>query len=225
MNSNGSEKPNEYNPEMHSKELPRNHDNLAIDTGVQSASRPSLKRSIIVGAIGFSITSMAVFGSVAFAQRWFYDRLGVTGAFLAWLALFILLGGRLLSPLAAGALSLLRFYALFGSAFLAYGISWIAAYFTLKNAAGEWLGSLVGSVLMAVVFAAGLNALRSAPILSTVLFVANSIGYFLGSVIYYSLGKPIGLLLWGGFYGVSLGAGLGAAFSLAQSKQTKVTRD
>lgn len=178
----------------------------------------SLKRSIVTGGIGFSIVSLCVFATVTFAQRWMYDHLTVTGAYIAWIALFILLGGRALFSLVTG-IRVLRFYAMFGAAFFAYGITWMAAYFTLKNAAGEWLGSLAGSVAMALVFAAGFGVLRSAPLLSALLFVANSIAYFLGSVFYYSIGRPEGLLLWGAFYGFCLGAGLGAVLFIAQSQR------
>jgi len=181
----------------------------------------SLKRSVVAGGIGFSIVSLCVFATVAFAQRWMYDRLSVTGAYIAWIALFILLGGRALIPLVVGHRRLLRFYAMFGAAFLMYGLSWMAAYFTFKNAAGEWLGSVAGSVSMALVFAAGFRALRSAPLFSALLFVAHSIGYFLGSAFYYSLGRPAGLLLWGAFYGFCLGAGLGAIFHIAQTHHAK----
>jgi hypothetical protein len=157
----------------------------------------SLKRSILTGGIGFSVVSLCVFATVTLAQRWMYDHLGVTGAYIAWMTLFILLGGRALISLVFGTRRLLRFYALFGAAFFMYGVSWMAAYFTFKNALGEWLGSFAGSVTMALVFAAGFRALRSAPLLSALLFVANSIGYFLGSIFYYSFGRPAGLLLWG----------------------------
>ncbi len=178
----------------------------------------SLKRSIVTGGIGFCLVSLCVFGTVAFAQRWMYDRLGVTGAYLACMTLFILLGGMALIPL-VGTRRLLRFYVMFAAAFFSYGISWMAAYFTFKNAVGEWLGSFAGSVSMALVFAAGFGVLRSAPLLSALLFVANSIAYFLGSVFYYSFGKPAGLLLWGAFYGFCLGAGLGAVLYTAQSQR------
>lgn len=183
----------------------------------------SLKRSILTGGIGFSIVSLCVFATVAFAQRWMYDSLGVTGAYIAWLTLFILLGGRVLFPLVVGTRRLLRFYTMFGAAFFMYGIGWMAAYFTLKNAAGQWLGSLAGSVLMALVFAAAFKVLRSAPLLFALLFVANSIGYFLGSFFYYSFGRPAGLLLWGAFYGFCLGAGLGATLFIAQSQRERIT--
>ncbi|HJQ71285.1 MAG TPA: hypothetical protein VKA70_20070 [Blastocatellia bacterium] len=178
----------------------------------------SLRRSVVTGAIGFSIVSLCVFATVALAQRWMYDRLGVTGAYIAWLTLFILLGGRALLPVVAGARRL-SFYATFGVAFLAYGISWIAAYFSSTDMAGQWLGSLAGSIAMALVFSAAFSAIRSAPLFSLLLFATNSVGYFLGSVFYYTLGRPAGLLLWGAFYGLCLGAGLGAVLHVAQSRQ------
>ena len=179
----------------------------------------SLKRSIVTGGIGFCVVSLCVFATVAFAQRWMYDRLSVTGAYIAWMTLFILLGGSALFPLAVSKRRLLRFYAIFGAAFFMYGISWMAAYFTFNRGAGEWLGSFAGSVSMALIFAAGFRVLRSAPLLAALLFVANSIGYFLGSVFYYSFGRPAGLLLWGAFYGFCLGAGLGAVLYLAQAQR------
>jgi hypothetical protein len=179
----------------------------------------SLKRFIVTGGIGFCLVSLFVFGTVAFAQRWMYDRLGVTGAYIVWITLFILLGGRALVSLVTGTRRPVKFYAIFAAAFFAYGISWMVAYFTFKNAVGEWLGSLAASVAMALVFAAGFGVLRSTPLLSVVLFVAHSIAYFVGSLFYYPIGKPVGLLLWGAFYGFCLGAGLGTVLYIAQSQR------
>jgi len=71
---------------------------------------------------------------------------------------------------------------------------------------------------MALVLAAGFGALHSAPILSLILFIGNSVGYFLGSFFFYSLSEHAGLLIWGVLYGACVGAGLGAALYLAQSK-------
>jgi hypothetical protein len=148
-----------------------------------------------------------------------FGRLGQTGAYLVWIALFILLGGRALSGLVAGQLSLMRFYALFSAAFFAYGAGWMASYFTLKGLAGQWLGAVSGPVAMAVVFAAGFRALRSAPIFSALLFVAHSIGFFLGSFFYYTWGRPAGLMIWGAFYGACLGAGIGGVIYLARYRR------
>ena len=195
-------------------------DHSATESG-DARTAPSLKRSVITGAIGFCLVSLCIFATVAFAQMWMYKHLSVYGAYMVWIVLFILLGGKALSPLVIGPLRSWRFYALFGVAFFVYGISWMEAYFTFPNAAGEWIGSLAGSVSMALVFAAGFKSLRYTLILSAVLFVTNSIGYFGGLLFYSPLGEIKGLLVWGAFYGLCLGAGLGAVIYIAQSQRAR----
>jgi hypothetical protein len=162
--------------------------------------------------------SLCVFATVAFAERWMYTHLGLLGAYLAWTALFILLGGAAIGSLAVGRWRLPRFYLLFGAAFFAYAVGWVGAYFFLRGAAGEWVGSLAGSLLMGIVLAVGFGAARSTLKLSAALFVANSVGYFIGSALYERLGGEAGMLLWGGVYGLCLGAGLGAVIHLAQAR-------
>lgn len=180
---------------------------------------PPLRRSAVIGALGFCVASLCVFATVAFAERWMYARLGLYGAYLAWTLLFILLGGGALGTLAAGRWRLPRFYLLFGLAFFAYAVGWVGAYFTLGGAAGEWVGSLAGSLLMGCVFAFGFGVPRAAPNLAAVLFVANSVGYFVGSALNNFVGGRAGMLLWGAAYGLALGAGLGAALHLAQRRR------
>ena len=179
----------------------------------------SLARSLLTGALGFGLVSLCVFATVAFAERWMYARLGLAGAYLAWTALFILLGGGALGVLARGRWRLPKFYLLFGAAFMAYAVGWVGAYFLLRGAAGEWVGSLAGSLLMGAVFAVGFGAARKALNLAGVLFVANSAGYFLGSALNDAVGGRAGMLLWGVAYGLGLGAGLGAALHLAQARR------
>ena len=181
----------------------------------------SLKRFIVTGGIGFSIASLCVFATVAIAQDWMYRHLGVTAAYIVWIVLFIVLGGRALSSLVVDTRRRSRFYLMFGAAFFAYGISWMAAYFTFRNAVGEWLGSFVGSVCLALVFAAWFGVLRSAPLFGALLFVANSIAYFAGALLFYSFSHDVGLLVWGPFYGFCLGAGLGTVLYLAQPQHTR----
>ena len=71
---------------------------------------------------------------------------------------------------------------------------------------------------MAIVFAAGFEALRSIPKLTLILFVCNSSGYFLGSALNDAVRGPSGMLLWGVAYGLFLGAGIGAVLHYAQVK-------
>lgn len=198
---------------------PESSDGREAREGVAVDAPPSLRRSLLTGALGFCLASLCVFATVAFAERWMYARLGLYGAYIAWTALFILLGGGALGTLAVGRWRLPRFYALFGLAFFAYAAGWVGAYFTLRGAAGEWVGSLAGCVLMGCVFALGFGAPRSTPKLSAVLFLAHITGYFLGSALNDALGGRAGMLLWGAVYGLALGAGLGAALHLAQARR------
>ena len=185
----------------------------------QSRALPTLSRSVAVGALGFGLTSLCVFATVAFGERWMYEQLGLSGAYLVWTALFILLGGAALGSLVMGRWRLPKFYLLYGFAFFAYAVGWIGAYFTLRGSAGEWVGSVAGSVLMALVFALGFGAMRLIPTLSVILFVANSLGYFAGSALNDYFGGKVGMLLWGIAYGVLLGAGIGAVLYLSQVRK------
>ena len=180
----------------------------------------SLRRSLLWGSLGFGLVSLCVFATVAFAERWMYTRLGLSGAYLAWTLLFILPGGAVFNALVVGERRGIKFQLLFGAAFFAYAVGWVLAYFMLSGgAAGEWVGSLAGSVLMGLVFAAGFGVLRTAPVLCVILFVANSAGYFLGSALNDSIGGRAGMLLWGAAYGLCLGAGLGAVLHVAQTRR------
>lgn len=180
---------------------------------------PSLAKSIATGAIGFCLVSLCVFATVAFAERWMLRNLGMPGSYLAWTVLFILLSGVVFGQLVVGRWRLPKFYLLFGLAFFAYAAAWMIAYFTLRGATGELVGSIAGSVLMAIVFAAALGSLNSTLKLSAILFVSNSLGYFLGAALFYSLSEPIGMLLFGVVYGVLFGAGIGAALQIAQQER------
>ena len=89
----------------------------------------SLTRSIATGAIGFCLVSLCVFATVAFAERWMYQNLGLLGAYLAWTVLFIVLSGAVFGSLVVGRWRLPRFYLLWALAFFAYAAAWMVAYF------------------------------------------------------------------------------------------------
>jgi cyanate permease len=110
---------------------------------------------------------------------------------------------------------------LFALAFFAYAAAWMVAYFILRGHAGEFIGSLAGSILMAAVFSLGFGSLRSTLKLSALLFVTNAVGYFLGSALNYSFNSRVGMLLWGLVYGLFFGAGIGAALHLLQRQRKR----
>jgi len=182
----------------------------------RTAAVPSLSRSIVTGAIGFCLVSLCVFATVAFGERWLYRNLGVLGSYLVWTVLFVVLSGALFGSLVRGHWRLPRFYLLWTIAFFAYAATWTIAYFMLRRTTGEIIGALLGSILMAVVLAAGFRALGSLVKLSAVLFVSNALGYFLGAAIFTSLLNETGMLLFGVVYGLFFGAGIGAALHFAQ---------
>src|SRR5262245_10146601 len=157
----------------------------------ENAASPT--RSIGTGAIGFCLVSLFVFGTVAFAETWMYKSLGLTGSYLAWTILFILLVGMVLRTLIVNPIQRKRFYFTFGLAFLAYAIGWVVSYFALKGSLGEWIGSLAGSFLMALVLAVRFGVTRQLLVWFAILFVANSLGYFLGSEINGVVGGRLGM--------------------------------
>src|SRR5262245_12937936 len=99
----------------------------------QSNAFPSLAKSLVVGALGFGVVSLCVFATVAFGERWMYRNLGLTGAYLAWTVLFIVLGGGALGSLVVKRWRLPKFYLLYGLAFFLYAVGWVSAYFTLRG--------------------------------------------------------------------------------------------
>src|ERR1041384_8462969 len=111
----------------------------------------TLTGAAIRGGLGFGLMSLIVFASVAFGERWMYRTLGVLGAYVVWTVAFILLGGVVFGSMVQGSRwRLPRFYLLWALAFFAYAAGWVAAYFSVGGAAGEWLGSLGWSTLVGV---------------------------------------------------------------------------
>jgi hypothetical protein len=183
----------------------------------ESKPVPSLSKSIVTGAIGFGLVSLCVFATVAFAERWMFLNLGSSGSYIAWIVLFILLSGAVFGSLiVVDRWRLPKFYLLWAVAFFAYAAIWMIAYFSIGRTKGEAIGSLVGSIFMAMVLAAGFRSLSSTVKLSALLFVSNFLGYFLGAALFDSLSEPTGMLLFGIVYGLLFGAGIGAALQIVQ---------
>ena len=84
---------------------------------------------------------------------------------------------------------------------------------------GGAVGLLAGTAVMGWMLTTAFGARGALLKVVAVLFVLNSLGYFLGGVIEGALIRqnPLAaMLLWGVSYGAGFGAGLGLAFHLCQ---------
>lgn len=191
-----------------------------------------LAAALVRGALGLAGVSVLAYSVWAFGGRWFHQHGGEPALYLAIALVFLGLSGPVLHPLVAGPGRLRRFYQAFLPAFLAYALVWCAAWFALRSSAGEWLGSLGGTLVFALLASRSLGHLPGARRSAPMLFLTHSAGYFAGGLwLGWLAGRggreafpgvdPAGLGLvaklgWGLFHGLGFGAGLGAVFHFAQ---------
>lgn len=192
-------------------------------------SVPNCSRAVWIGAAGFTAVSLAGFAVWALAGSWFYRHAGEAGLYLASAFVFLALAGLFLHPLIRGERRVVRLYRAFVPAFFGYALVWSVCWFLFKFGWGEWLGSLAGCAVFAAILR---NRLGSAAPLGKpllILFLAHSAGYFLGSAVYMSKVTPrlwgglskregamVARMLWGLFYGLGFGAGIGFMFDAFQ---------
>lgn len=187
------------------------------------------------GIVGFTILSVAGFAPWAVFGRWFYQNIGEGGLYAVCALVFIGLSGPLLHKLILGPGSLSRFYKLFALTFAANSVLWIAGWMAFRGHLGSIVGLFVGTVAMGALIAIAFDAKDQMAKAIVALFVLNTAGYFIGGWIEggvigvkqlssfgYAVPRrthvTIAKLLWGVFYGIGFGAGLGLAFSVCQSR-------
>lgn len=161
--------------------------------------------------------------------------------YVACALVFVVLSGLFLHRLIIGPGSLARFYQLFTPAFTAYSVAWIIGWMSLRGHLGSVVGLLAGAVLMGAIFALAFDARDQMFKVIAALFLLNSAGYFIGGWLEawlvhlpkcefagVSLARRSQMILammsWGLFYGLGLGAGLGVAFYLCQSRARALLR-
>lgn len=207
----------------------------AVDSETADAGTPRVRgaaRSVIEGAIRFTLVSLGGFAVWAFAGGWFYRNTGEAGLYAASTVVFIGLAGWLLHPLVAGPRPVARLLGVFVPAFLAYAVVWCVFWFMLRFGAGEWLGSLAGSVAFVGIAGWRFGNLRPVVKASLVFFAAHSAGYFAGGELMEVMSGAdarewlggvsreaqgaLAKLSWGLLYGIGFGAGLGYAFHVLQ---------
>ncbi len=207
----------------------------------RGAKPPTLAASLLRGALGFTVVSLAGFVPWAFFGKWFRapGHGGELGLYLACALVFIVLSGLFLHPLILGHGSLSRFYKLFAIAFTAYAVAWIAGWMSLRGDPGSVVGLLAGTTLMGLILARAFDAGEQAFKVIVVLFLLNSAGYFIGGWVEgwllwlpqldlagVTLAKPyqrlLAMMSWGLFYGLGFGAGIGLAFHYCQTQARRL---
>jgi hypothetical protein len=193
----------------------------------------SLSSSLLIGALGFCLVSIAGFVPWAFFGRGLRQVVGELGMYVVCALVFIALAGLFLHRLILGTGSLGRFYLLFAIVFAAYSVGWIAGWMLLRGHPGSIAGLLAGTAVMGWLLTRAFEARDALLPVIAVLFTANAAGYFIGGWVEgYLMELPemrllgnaverrtqmrIAMLAWGVFYGLGLGAGLGYAFHRCQ---------
>ena len=194
---------------------------IADRARLAGATAPTLLASIVRGAIGFTLVSVAGFVPWAVFGLRLRKQIGEAGLYAVCALIFIGLSAPLLHRLIIGPGSLPRFSKVFGISFAAYSVAWILGWMALRGHPGSLLGLFAGTAVMGWMLAMAFDAQGSLVSIIAALFVLNSLGYFVGGVFEGKLISQLPLLAklqWGVCYGLGFGAGLGLAFYLCQDR-------
>lgn len=203
---------------------------------------PCLWNFLQRGIVGFTLLSIAGFVPWAVFGRWFYRNLGEAGLYAVCAIVFIGLSGPLLHKLILGPGSLGRFYKLFAITFTANSILWIAGWMLFRGHIGSLVGLFAGTAVMGALIGVAFDARQQALKAVAALFLLNTAGYFIGGwieapvmamkkleLLGYAVPKRTqnitAMLLWGVFYGIGFGAGLGLAFYYCQQRTREALRN
>lgn len=179
---------------------------------------PSLRRSILVGSLGFTLVGLTSFAVWAFGGRWLESHVGELGLYVACATVFIGGGSCVFGSLVIGPERVRRFFGLFALSFFLYAGVWTGSFFSLRNKSGEWLATFLGPAILGMTFANEFGALAAVRKIVVVLVAGHSLGYFAGSILHGAFPGLIGKLLWGAAYGLGFGAAIGCALYLCQQR-------
>ncbi len=195
-----------------------------MNDAVKKSRFPDDAKATLSGAWRFAVVSVLAYGIWAFG-----GRMSTVVLYSSIALAFVVLSGLLMYPLVRGPHPIRRFYAIFVPGFLLYAVLWCAGWFGLGGEIGENWGSGAGLAAFAFVIARAFKAKGLVVFICfIVLFLFHTVGYQLGSDCYYGArGKGVfapileghvalGKLLWGLFYGLGFGAGIGYAFHRCQ---------
>ena len=190
----------------------------------------TLGNHLLVGSLGFCAVSLLSFSIWAFAARPLYQTIGEVGMYAVIALAFVGLSGALFNRLLIAPGTLGSFYGLFTASFVSYSILWSLAWFMLAKPLGARpagvVAALLGTIAMSACLSSGLGSWQPFWKNTLFLFVAHTLGYFLGDLLFSwllsesgarslegILSKPARIvaakLSWGLGYGLGFGLGIG----------------
>ena len=195
-----------------------------------TSNPPGLAQSIRIGTLGFTVLGLAGFLPWALGAG---NSLGEEGMYALCAVVFILLSSPLLHRLMPGPGSLWRFQLLFTGAFFAYAAAWMLVWFQLRIDKSDYLGLAIGTCLFALIVVWRLGAWKKLLPGFLGLAILHTAGYWIGEHFYIELRSKSELdlaglhltakqcalaakLVWGLFYGLGFGAGIGWLFGVAR---------
>ena len=161
--------------------------------------------AMVYGALGLGLVSVLAY------SIWAYKIIGGTAALYSSVAaVYLGLGGVVLSRLVAGPGATGRFAGLFALAFLVYALAWCAFWFGLKGKYyADFWGSVAGLAAMTWLVMRAFGKTDGFLLMFIVLLACHSLGYYVGGALYASVKGSTGRLLWGAAHGLGFGAGAG----------------
>ncbi|HUS37483.1 MAG TPA: hypothetical protein VM680_19200 [Verrucomicrobiae bacterium] len=193
--------------------------------------------AILNGAWRFALVSVLAFGFWALESKFLPRGTAEIWTFAGCLGFFILFTEIFMVKLVHEPNARAKFHRSFVPAFIIYAVVWSAFWFGLHSRLGEWMGSAVGCAAFATILGRQLGARTGFCIAILFLIVTHAAGYFLGGKVFYMARHPpeffvswskenlwaFAKLMWGLFYGLGFGAGIGYAFHVFQHPNVSAT--
>lgn len=193
--------------------------------------------AILNGAWRFALVSVLAFGFWAFESKFLPRGASEMWTFAGCLVFFVLFTEIFMVKLVNEPNACAKFNRSFIPAFVTYAVVWSVCWFAIQWKWREWLGSALGCAAFAAILGWRLGARSGFAQAIVVLIVTHTIGYYLGGKVFYMARNPpeflatwsrqdvwtLAKLMWGLFYGLGFGAGIGYVFHVFQRPNVSAT--